>query len=122
MSCERALALAAGLALACAAKPAVEVDASEPRAEPLVFVEAAPDPVEHAGLSGVTTAASQEPGPSERDREHAKLLYMEGMQRYEMGDHAGALELFERAYQLVRMPALRFNRADGVQRSWMESA
>lgn len=107
MSHERVLVLAVSLALACAAKTAVESDASEPRAEPVVFVEATPDPAQHAGTHRAAEVVSE--GPSEQDRERAKVLYMEGAQRYESGDYQGALERFEQAYQLVGLPALRFN-------------
>jgi len=90
-----------GLALACASKPADESVASDPVAEPVLFVEASPAP-ERASV----TEAS---GSTEQDRERAKQLYQSGVEHFEAGDLASALEQFEQAYQLAPLPALRFN-------------
>lgn len=96
-------ACALSLVLACATQPASEPASAEP-AEPVVFVEAVPGPTQPTGPQPSPTT-----GPSELDRERAKSLFTEGMKRYEAGDIAGAVEHFEQAYQLVPLPALRFN-------------
>lgn len=93
-----------GLALACASKPADESVASDPVAEPVLFVEASPAPERASG-----TESSEATGSTEQDRERAKQLYQSGVEHFEAGDLASALEQFEQAYQLAPLPALRFN-------------
>jgi tetratricopeptide (TPR) repeat protein len=95
------------LALSCANKPASESPATEPGAEPVVFIEAAPDP--QARRPGPEQPPDAGQGPSELDRERAKQLFIEGVALYEAGDLEGAVERFEQANQLAPMPALRFN-------------
>ena len=94
------------LALACATKPGGESVASDSPGEPVLFVEASPDPTR---ASDSTQGAAAEDGLGVEDRERAKQLFQAGTERYEAGDLAGALEQFEQAYLLAPLPALRFN-------------
>ena len=104
----RAIAVAClSVTLACATKPTHEPAPSESVGEPVMFVEAPPDP---AQTSDPTQTSSTDPS-SEQDRERAKALFAEGLGLYEAGDIAEAIVRFEAAYQLAPLPALRFNLA-----------
>jgi tetratricopeptide (TPR) repeat protein len=104
------------LVLACASKPAGEPTPTVPGAEPVVFIEAPTDPQARRPVSEQPAEqVRQTPVASAEDLEHAKLLFSEGLERYEAGDIAGAIEHFETAYQIAPLPALQFNIARGKQ-------
>lgn len=96
--------LSLSLALACAAKPGTEPAPTEP--EPVVFVEAVPDPAQPKAGS---QPASRIDEPSADDQARAKELFMEGMVAYESGDYVNALTYFDEAHVLAPLPALMFN-------------
>lgn len=128
-----ALALVSGLGLGCRAGRAAtgdpgpsEAPAQRPTsAEPVLFVEAPTDPnaTRARGATG-TTGTSEEPGPppgpgpevSEADLLEAKRLFSEGLTRFEQGDYAVALTLFEQAHARVAKPELMFNVARCLER------
>jgi hypothetical protein len=109
------LLLIASLALApaCDAKHRGQTSqpvAAEPvRTEPVVFVEAPPDPTKRSPSEPVA-----EP-PNEAQREQAKRLFEEGVQAYEAGDIVTAVDKFREAYLLAPLPALLFNIARGQE-------
>ncbi len=87
-----------------------------------------------AGLIGLlalhTHALAQDPPePSEtvpRGIEDAEQIYNEGLERYSAGDYSGAIELWQRSYQLSRLPSILFNVASayedaGMQREALET-
>jgi TolA-binding protein len=108
------LSALSSLALACAAKN-TDSETSQPvgaepvASGPMLFVEAPPNPPRE------TPEPSERPPVDERSAEAAKQLFQDGMQRYEQGDIAGAVEKFREAYALAPLPALLFNIARGQE-------
>jgi tetratricopeptide (TPR) repeat protein len=101
-----------GLATACAAnreaRASQPIDTPPAGAEPVVFLEIPPNPprVEPEPAEAASPSAHD---PSEEQRDHAKRLFQAGVQLYEAGDIAGALEKFGEAYVYAPLPALLFN-------------
>jgi tetratricopeptide (TPR) repeat protein len=89
-------------------------DVDRNAAEPVVFVEvpSAPPRVEPEP-SAPPPASAHSPNPEQR--EQAKRLFQDGVQLYEAGDIAGAIEKFRAAYALAPLPALLFNIARGQE-------
>jgi hypothetical protein len=101
-----------GVATACIAKVGTQTSqpgsTHAPGAEPVVFLELPPAPQrvepEPTQISSPRTQSS-----SEQQRDLAKRLFQDGVQLYEAGDIAGALEKFSEAYLFAPLPALLFN-------------
>lgn len=101
-----------GLAPACGAKRGTQT--SQPvGAEPVVFVEIPPDPTRVEPEPAEPSLPT--PGASPEQREQAKQLFEAGVQLYEAGDIAGAIEKFREAYALAPLPALLFNIGRGQE-------
>jgi hypothetical protein len=109
------LSVLLGLAMACVAKPGGQtsqpVTAEPVRTEPIIFVEATPDPTRAKPSSSEPVA---EP-PNDAQLEEAKRLFEHAVQAFEAGDIAGAVEKFREAYLLAPLPALLFNIARGQE-------
>lgn len=80
-----------------------------PDAEPVVYVEAAPAPSKPAPEAAPAPRRDSDSDASESDRALAKQLFVQGLERYQQGDLAGALGFFEQAYALVPLAALNYN-------------
>jgi tetratricopeptide (TPR) repeat protein len=94
------------LLLACATQPSGRTSAPTD-AEPVLFVEVPPEPPR------AEPEPTEPPPAHDIDRADAKRLFQEGVQLYEAGDIAGAVEKFEEAYDTEPLPALLFNIARG---------
>lgn len=77
-------------------------------AEPVVFLELPPEP-QRVQPEPVQTSSPRAHSASEQQRDLAKRLFQAGVQLYEAGDMAGALEKFSEAYLYAPLPALLFN-------------
>lgn len=62
------------------------------------------------GLSVLTTSGAL--AQDDAARERARAEFARGVERYEAGDHQGALEAFQEAYRLAPHPSVRVNMAN----------
>jgi tetratricopeptide (TPR) repeat protein len=108
-----------GLMPACMAKQGPAPSSVEPTgAEPVVFVEVpfvAPRVEPESGKSSRPEQPPPAEDPSPEQQQQAKLSFQAGVELYEAGDIAGAVEKFREAYAYVPLPALLFNIARGQE-------
>lgn len=82
-----------------------------------------------AGLgSGGLAAAADDPAgaagaadPSAAPSEDAEAIYNQGLERYSAGDRAGAIELWQRSYEMSRLPAILYNIASAQEESGLRA-
>ena len=82
-----------------------------------MFVEAPPDPhdphdphdPQHAAVEETGSASETDDDTVTANELVARQLYSEGVERFEKGNFAGALERFEQAYAYAPLPALQYN-------------